>query len=293
MIMATRDIGIYFLHYQGSTFADSTGLDKALDKAVSKSMDIAFDLVRRGFYSFPDWARNFQREAIDPIIDKFGLSDDEQELSLYCAFGTRYTYHGVTMSINDWMGSAIEDDKVNSLDLKRIHYKGTIATENNIKKAKLLFPEAIKNCFDSLSKKINDWDYGLAKGYEGIEKFTNIEVLSIAHHKGVCASTVSGALYDDLISTLEAASWDLGEVDLLTLRINSTPEEEDSYDESDSDISSYAYDYLDIYLENIYESDHVQSLMEQKDFLDHLALLNIDQAHAMLDESRDWLDPEH
>lgn len=116
--MIDGGIWIYFLHYDKTYFANAD--NKEFAEYINHAMDVAFDIIKRGFKDVTDWARVYTREIIEPAAKKFKLTSSEQDLFLLATWGTKYSYNGRRMSISDWICSCYDNS---SSDIKELSDK--------------------------------------------------------------------------------------------------------------------------------------------------------------------------
>lgn len=168
-----------------------------------------------------------------------------------------------------------------------IHFNEKEYTEKDVEQAKIAAPNVLKRFYATLTKKLDDFDYGLLDDFESKVKPSVMEILSVAHYCGIKTSTISEGLADDLGSYLRSSDSDMSEDDYITLAL-SEPREDWKDDETpSSDVDSVVINNFEDYLDSVYYSPHVQKLLESQDFKGLLGNLHIVKS---LDSCSDWLE---
>lgn len=171
-----------------------------------------------------------------------------------------------------------------------IYFNDNEYTERDIEKAKRNAPNVLRRCYANITRQLDDFDYGLYRSFEGDVKPSVMEILSVAYHYGVKASTVCAGVADDLETYLNTTCYDMDDEDIVTLAL-SEPRDDWEDDETPSwEINTVVINNFENYLESVYYSPHVQKLLKDQNFKDLLAFLNIDKAHSINDSFSNWLE---
>lgn len=168
-----------------------------------------------------------------------------------------------------------------------IHFNNKEYTEKDVEQARIAAPNIIKRFYAAITRKLDNFDYGLFRDFDDKDKTSVMEILSVAHHCGIKTSTISEGLAGDLASYLRSADLDMSEEDYITLALSEPREDWEDVETPSSDVDSEVINHFEDYLESVYYSPHVQKLLEDQDFKSMLAYLNIDE---ILNSCCDWLD---
>lgn len=171
-----------------------------------------------------------------------------------------------------------------------IYFYNKEYSEKDVEKAKRNAPNAMRRCYADITRKLDGFNYGLYRGFDGTIRPSIMELISVAHHYGVKTSTISAGLADDLAMYLNSASADMNEEDYITLALSESRDEWEDDETPSPDVDSVVINHFEDYLESVYYSPHVQKLLKDQEFKDLLCFLNIDKTHAFIDSGSDWLE---